>query len=85
MLKVVDHQTGAATAYDILAEALAAGRFLADRLVLGRGLRVVIESAGPGELLIGGEVQARAGEAVDLVPLVWVVGEMPPRSRRAAG
>ena len=84
MLKVVDHQTGAATAYDTLAEALAAGRLLADRLVLGRGLRVVIEPAGPGELLIGGEVQARAGGAIDLVPLVWVVGEMPPRSRRAA-
>ncbi len=85
MLKVVDHQTGAATAYDTLAEALAAGRLLADQLVLGRGLRVVVEQAGPGELLIGGEVQARAGRAVDLVPLVWVVSEMPPRSRRAAG
>jgi hypothetical protein len=84
MLKVVDHQTGAATAYDILAEALAAGRLLADQLVLGRGLRLVVEQACPGELLIGGEVQARAGEAVDLVPLVWVVSEMPPRSRRAA-
>jgi hypothetical protein len=85
MLKVVDHQTGAATAYDNLAEALAAGRFLADQLALGRGLRVVVEQACPGELLIGGEVQARVGEAVAIVPLAWVVGEMPPRSRRAAG
>jgi hypothetical protein len=85
MLKVVDHQTGAATAYDTLAEALAAGRLLADQLALGRGLRVVIEPACPGELLIGGEVQARAGAVAQVVPLVWVVGEMPPRSRRAAG
>jgi hypothetical protein len=85
MLKVVDHQTGAATAYDTLAEALAAGRLLADQLALGRGLRVVVEPAGPGELLVGGEIQARAGEAGQVVTLVWVVGEMPPRSRRAAG
>jgi hypothetical protein len=85
MLKVVDHQTGVATAYDYLAEALAAGRLLADQLARGRGLRVVVEQACPGELLIGGEVQDRAGEAVAVVPLVWVVSEMPPRSRRAAG
>jgi hypothetical protein len=86
MLKVVDHQTGAATAYDTLPEALAVGRLLADQLALSRGLRVVVEPAGPGELLIGGQAQAGAGAAAgQLVPLVWVVSEMPPRGRRAAG
>jgi hypothetical protein len=85
MLKVVDHQTGATTAYDTLTEALAAGRLLADQLALGRGLRVVVEPAGLGELLIGGEVQVGAGAAGQVVPLVWVVSEMPPRSRQAAG
>jgi hypothetical protein len=85
MLKVVDHQTGAATAYDTLPEALAVGRLLADQLALGRGLRVVVEPAGPGELLIGGQAQAGAGAAGQVVPLVWVVSEMPPRGRRAAG
>lgn len=82
MLKVVNHLTGAATAYDTFPEALAAGRLLADRLAVGRGLRLRVEQAGAGEVLIGGEAPGAAGEAA-LMPLVWVVSEMPPRHGRA--
>jgi hypothetical protein len=84
MLKVVNHLTGAAMAYDTLPEALAAGRLLAGQLAIGQGLRLCVEQADAGELLIGGKAQGAANNTA-IVPLVWVVGEMPPRVRHAAG
>jgi hypothetical protein len=84
MLKVVNHLTGAAMAYDTLPEALAAGRHLADQLAIGQDLHLCVEQAGAGELLIGGKLQGTADDAA-IVPLVWVVSEMPPRARQVAG
>lgn len=72
MFEVVDHFGGIVSRHGTRAEALSAGRCLADRLAASRGLGPVVEEESSCDLLICGTVLDETGEAIDLEPLVWI-------------
>jgi hypothetical protein len=79
MLQVLDHVTGATTSY--VAEALAAGRFLARRLAVARSLEGILKDPCHDRLLIYGTVQNAAGRIIEVPLLVQV--SFPRAARRA--